>query len=162
MSVQRSALLAAALIMGTTVVSPPTMAVNPEAQRTESESLQATESGELVAQVGLLNSIFGRRRSRSDFDRFYLRNCQYRFSLEECYRLYEYERQGVYDRRRRVYDGRRRGGQVRTLRRRLNRKNQIIKQRDRRIDRLEDRLRKRNKYDRRRRYRIYRSRGDDD
>lgn len=97
-------ILLAALMIGGTALAPSAVAINPSSQIQSAES-NRLESRELVAGRGILAEIF-RPRPRTRFERFYRRNCRYRYSLEECYRLYEYKVGGrrFRRRRRRVFD----------------------------------------------------------
>lgn len=116
--IKPTALFAVTLILGGTVLASPTAATSPLTRNAKTKILVSeSESGDLIA---------GRRRwrrhSRDSFEVFYLRNCGFRYSLEECYNLYQYGRLGKrrrFSRRRRrirrihdrYYDhGRRRRG----------------------------------------------------
>ncbi len=162
MKAKTSALLATVLVGTTAALGVPAMAMSPEGLDAKAEVvIDAPESGELVA---------GRRfRRRSNFERFYLRNCRFRFRWKQCYRLYRRSR----IRRRRIFDRyddpfgdrfrRRRRYRVRLkdgrsgLKREVRLRDRRLRQRDRRTGHLEDRVerrRERNLNRRRRRERL--------
>lgn len=82
--------LLAALMIGGSTLAPSAAAINSspssEAARRTAQ-VNVLESKDLVAGRGIISDIFG-RRSRSRFERFYYRRCEGRYTLRECYSLY--------------------------------------------------------------------------
>ncbi len=101
-------ILATALVIGTAALTSPATAVSPKSLIEEPDILvQEAAGGELVAGriPWELQRHPGKSLYPSGFDLYYVKNCRYRLTLEQCY--YLYNRDGGRSRRRGVLRGQR-------------------------------------------------------